>query len=173
MRRSFSTAALWIFFAAASAAAQSTDETAPPAALRKDAAPPADAKKTKKVWTNDNLKDANGAVSVVGGAKDTAKGNSNAAKPVDPKYLASVRQQKEKLQRQMDDIDKQITDLKNFKSGEPSTTSSGVALDKRYEREPIEVQIRALQDKKKDLQSKMDAVLDEARKKGVEPGQLR
>jgi hypothetical protein len=30
-----------------------------------------------------------------------------------------------------------------------------------------------LQDKKKDLQSKMDALLDEARKKGVEPGELR
>jgi hypothetical protein len=35
------------------------------------------------------------------------------------------------------------------------------------------VQIRVLQDQKKDLQSKIDALLDEARKKGVEPGQLR
>ena len=69
-------------------------------------------------------------------------------------------------------MDKQITDLKNFKAGEPSTNSSGVQLDKRYEREPIEVQIRALQDKKKDLQAKLDSLYDEARKKSVEPGQL-
>src|SRR5207249_9632677 len=66
----------------------------------------------------------------------------------------------------------QITDLKNFKAGEPSTNASGVRLDKRYEREPIEVQIRAVQDKKKDLQSKLDALYDEARKKGVPSGEL-
>jgi hypothetical protein len=30
-----------------------------------------------------------------------------------------------------------------------------------------------LQDKKKDLEAKTDALLDEARKRGVEPGQLR
>ena len=70
-------------------------------------------------------------------------------------------------------MDKQITDLKNFHAGEPSTTASGIQLDKRYQREPIEVQIRALQNKKKDLQSKIDALYDEARKKGVEPGELR
>ena len=66
-----------------------------------------------------------------------------------------------------------MVDLKNFNNGEPSTSASGVRLDKRYEREPIEVQIRALQDKKKELQSKMEALLDEARKKCVEPGELR
>lgn len=70
-------------------------------------------------------------------------------------------------------IDKQLVDLKNFSSGEPSSSASGIRLNKNYDREPIEVQIRALQDKKKDLQSKIDALLDEARKKGVDPGQLR
>jgi len=35
------------------------------------------------------------------------------------------------------------------------------------------VQMRALQDQKKDLVSKVDALLDEARKKGVESNQLR
>lgn len=33
--------------------------------------------------------------------------------------------------------------------------------------------MRVLQEKKKDLQAQIDALLDEARKKGVEPGQLR
>ena len=46
-------------------------------------------------------------------------------------------------------------------------------LNKGYEREPIEVQMRALQAKKKDLESKVDVLLDEARKRGVESSQLR
>ena len=33
--------------------------------------------------------------------------------------------------------------------------------------------MRALQDKKKDLVSKIDALLDEARKKGIESSELR
>jgi chaperonin cofactor prefoldin len=86
--------------------------------------------------------------------------------------VASIRNQLEKLLKQIVDVDKQITDLKNFKAGEPSTNASGVQLDRRYEREPVEVQIRALQDKKKDLQAKVDALYDEARKKGVESGEL-
>jgi hypothetical protein len=73
----------------------------------------------------------------------------------------------------MADADKQIVELTNFSKGEPSKSAGGIKLGKGYNREPIEVQIRALQEKKKDLQSKMDALLDEARKKGLEPGQLR
>src|SRR2546429_3457732 len=46
-------------------------------------------------------------------------------------------------------------------------------LNKSYEREPIEVQMRALPDKKKDLESKIDAFLDEARKTGVQSSEWR
>ena len=38
---------------------------------------------------------------------------------------------------------------------------------------PVADQIQQLEDKKKQIQDHMDAVLDEARKKGIEPGQLR
>jgi HPt (histidine-containing phosphotransfer) domain-containing protein len=134
---------------------------------------PPDAKQPKKTWTNDNLSDAKGAVSVVGDSKAGSKSKAHPAKPADAQYVASVRKQLEKLNTQMADADKQIADLTNFSKGESSTSASGIKLGKGYNREPIEVQIRALQEKKKDLQSKMDAVLDEARKKGVEPGQLR
>ena len=128
--------------------------------------------------TNEDLSNSSGKISVVGNGQ-TNPGNNPGNKPkaaapktASPQYVASVRNQLEKLLKQIVDVDKQITDLKNFKSGEPSTNASGVQLDKRYEREPIEVQIRALQDKKKDLQAKIDALYDEARKKGVEPGDL-
>jgi peptidoglycan hydrolase CwlO-like protein len=173
MPRSLSLAIFLCLFAAVSAAAQSPDTSAPsPPTPTQNPAPPADTKKPKKVWTNENLSDANGPLSVVGDSKSAAKTNSSPAKPADAQYIASVRKQLEKLQAQINDADKQITDLNNFSKGEPSP-SSGVDLGKGYRREPIDVQVRALQARKKDLQAKIDALLDEARKKGVEPGQLR
>jgi chaperonin cofactor prefoldin len=162
-----------LVFAAIPAAAQTTDPSSPPPQTQ-NPPPSADAKKPKKVLTNEDLSNSNGKISVVGNGQSNAasKPKTSAPKTANPQYVATVRNQLEKLLKQMVDVDKQITDLKNFKAGEPSTNSSGVQLDKRYEREPVEVQIRALQDKKRDLQSKIDALYDEARKKGVESGEL-
>ena len=172
MPRSLSFAILLTLFAAVSAAAQSQDSSAPPPqGASQDSTAPADTKKPAKVWTNEDISHTGGAVSVVGDPKSKPKPATS--KPVNGQYVASVRKQLEKLQGQIADIDKQLVDLKNFSSGEPSTIASGVQLNKKYEREPIEVQMRALQDKKKDLESKVDALLDEARKKGVDSSQLR
>jgi hypothetical protein len=107
----------------------------------------------------------------VGDPKNKPKPASS--KPANAPYVASVRKQLDKLQGQIADIDKQLVDLKNFSEGKPSTSASGIKLNKSYQREPIEVQMRALQDKKKDLESKIDELLDEARKRGVESSQLR
>lgn len=175
MFRSLSVAVLVFAFAAIPAAAQTTDSSAaPPAAKTQDSAATTEGKKPKKVLTKEDPSKSTGKISVVGNGKEHPGDKRTAATPktANPAYVASVRNQLEKLLKQIVDVDKQITDLKNFKAGEPSTPSSGVQLDKRYEREPIEVQIRALQDKKKDLQSKVDALYDEARKKGVESGEL-
>jgi hypothetical protein len=172
MPRSLSFAIILTLFAAFSAAAQSQDSIASgPPAPSHDSAAPAETKKPKKVWTNDDVSHSNGTVSVVGDPKNKPKPASS--KPENAQYVASVRKQLDKLQEQIADIDKQLVDLKNFSEGEPSTSASGIKLNKGYEREPIEVQMRALQDKKKVLDSKIDALLDEARKKGVESSQLR
>jgi len=172
MPRSLSLTVILILFAAFSAAAQSQDGTAPaPPAPSQDSATPPETKKTKKVWTNDDVSHANGTVSVVGDPKSKPKPASS--KPANAQYLASVRKQLDKLQGEIADIEKQLVDLKNFSAGEPSTSASGIKLTKSYEREPIEVQMRALQDKKKDLESKVDALLDETRKKGVDSSELR
>jgi chaperonin cofactor prefoldin len=171
MPRSLSLAFSFIFLAAVPAAAQSPDASPPPpAAPAQDSAPPADTKKPKKVWTNEDIPRTTGAVSVVGDTKSKPPASS---KPANAQYVASVRKQLDKLQGQIADIDKQLVDLKNFSAGEPSTSASGIKLNKNYEREPIEVQIRALQSQKKDLESKIDDLLDEARKKGVDSSQLR
>jgi hypothetical protein len=46
-------------------------------------------------------------------------------------------------------------------------------LHKSYTMEPIQDQILKLEEKRKLVAAQMDAVLDAARKRGVEPGQLR
>jgi chaperonin cofactor prefoldin len=172
MPGSLSFAVVLALSAAVSAVAQSQDSSAPaPPAPTQDSQTSTETKKPKKVWTNDDLSGAKGAVSVVGNPMNKPK--TSPSKPANDQYVASVRKQLDKLQGQIADIDKQLVDLKNFSEGEPSTSASGLKLNKNHDREPIEVQMRALQDQKKDLQSKVDALLDEARKKGVESSQLR
>ena len=174
MLRSLSMPVFLLVFAIPGAA-QTADPSSPtPASQTQNPTASADAKKPKKVLTNEDLSNSTGKISVVGNGQSDPGSKPKAAAPktANPQYAVSVRNQLEKLLKQIVDVDKQITDLKNFKAGEPTTNSSGVQLDKRYEREPVEVQIRALQDKKKDLQAKVDTLYDEARKKGVQSGEL-
>ncbi len=69
-------------------------------------------------------------------------------------------------------MNKQITAYKQFEEGE-TVPDSGQDISKGYTRTPVNQQIAKLQGKKKDLQTQIDELIDEARKKGVEPGQLR
>jgi hypothetical protein len=130
-----------------------------------------DAKKTKKVWTNEDVNGLTGPISVVGNSKNLGKTGTGAK--ADPQYIANTKKELAKLRSQLDDADKQLADLKDFSEGKAATTSSGYQINKGYNREPVDQQITGLQDKKKQLQDKIDALLDEARKKGVEPGDLR
>jgi hypothetical protein len=172
MPRSLTFAIILVLFAVSPAASQSQDSRASaPQSQPQDSSPPAETKKPKKVWTNDDVPRSNGAVSVVGDLKNKPKPTSS--KPTNAQYVASVRRELERMQGQVADIDKQLLDLKNFSEGEPSTSAGGMKLHKSYSTEPIEAQMRALRDKKKDLESKIDALLDEARKKGVESSELR
>jgi hypothetical protein len=127
--------------------------------------------KPKKVWTNEEVTGISSTISVVGDAHNSKTKNS-VKTPADPQYAANVRKELQKLQGQMADADKELASLKNFSEGEPVATADR-EFHKSYNSQPIDQQITNLQIKKKDLQSKIDALLDEARKKGVEPGQLR
>jgi hypothetical protein len=177
MSRSVLFAGIVMLFAAVSGAAQSSNSGAQPdpASTRpqstaKPSTTPVGARNSKKVWTNENLSDANGPVSVVGDPKNPVKGKTDS--PADPQYVANARKQLEKLQSDLADTEKQLVALKDFSSGEPSH-SAGKQLNKSYNQTPVNEQIRNLEEKKKQTQAKIDALLDEARKKGVEPGQLR
>src|SRR5215472_5081646 len=87
------------------------------------------AKKTKKVWTNENLSDAGGTISVVGDTRNAPKGpartdqRSSSGNAVDPRVISGLRQQLEKLQAQLADVDRQLADLKDFSKG--SSKGSG------------------------------------------------
>ena len=130
MPRSLSFMVLAAFFAASAAAQSPESSSPPPAASSQNPAPTADAAKPKKVWTNDNLAHTNSPVSVVGNANGGPKTKPTAEKPADEQYIASVRKQLEKLQEQITEVDKQLVDLKNFNSGEPSSSASGIKLNK-------------------------------------------
>jgi hypothetical protein len=136
-----------------------------------NALPPADAKKTKKVWTNDDVNGLNGPISVVGNSKNLGKGGPDSN--VDGQYIANTRKELLKLQSQLDDTNKQLADLKDFSEGKAPATSSGYPINKGYNRVPVDQQITSLEDKRKQLREKIDVLVDEARKKGVDPGDLR
>jgi len=134
-------------------------------------AAPSDPKKAKKVWTNEDVNGLNGPVSVVGNSKNLGKGGPESK--ADGQYIANARKELAKLQSQLDDTSNQLADLKNFSGGKTAATSSSYELNKGYNRVPVDQQITNLEAKQKQLQGKIDALLDEARKKGVQPGDLR
>jgi hypothetical protein len=156
--------------------------------------------KPKKVWTNDDMADVTGTISVVGtptpqrsarpqGASsissfqqpEATKPGQNKApdvkKPgdnsVDPKTLAQLRQQLQKLQTSIDQLDKQIDQLKGASQGDTKNLGILKSDPSQYSMEPVPDQIKALEAKKSGLQAAMDQLLDAARASGIEPGQLR
>jgi hypothetical protein len=150
-------------------ASQATDASA----TSNDANTPAEPKKAKKVWTNENLTEVSGsAISQIGGVKNGQTRKSEAAKAASPQVVATLRKQLAAFQAQLADIDKQIADLKSFSKGK-SSPANGLQMHKSYTMEPIQDQVLKLEKKRKILAAQMDTVFDAARKRGVEPGQLR
>lgn len=137
-------------------------------------------KKTKKVWTNDNLADAGGSISVVGGdarsthktqAKTESKTSADGA--ADPRLISSLRQQLEKLLAQLAEVDRQLTDLKEFSKG-TGKSSGGIQRNTwEYNTSSVDEQLRTLRANRNKIQGAIDKVYDDARRRGIEPGQLR
>lgn len=149
-----------------------------PAAPPKTTGPVADKKKPKKVWTNDNVSSIPGGVSVVGEANQgdasaaPQKDTSSGAGDVRQKQIAGYRDQIRQMQAQIDAADKRIAQLKNFK-GEDSSPSGGININQGYNMVPLEDQVKQLEDKKKQLQGKIEDVEIDARKNGIDSGDLR
>jgi hypothetical protein len=151
--------------------------TAAPAAAEQDKTK----KKPKKVWTNEELSTVSGGISVVGDAsasspapssKKSAGDDAHGEGSVKDKQAASYRDELQQLRAQLEATDKKINDTRNFK-GDNTSAAGGINMNKGYSMTPIEDQIKQLEAQKKQIQDKIDAVQDEARKNGIEPGQLR
>lgn len=167
----------WACFAQSSSestAAQSGAAGSSAAATRQAqdgaAAATSDVKK-KKVWTNEDVGSLSGPVSVVGNSKNSGKSTADGA-PADAQYIANAKKQLEKFESQLDDTKKQLTALEDFEQGK-APEPTGYQLGKGYNRVPVDQQIASLEEKQRQLQGKISDLLDEARKKGVLPGQLR
>jgi hypothetical protein len=155
---------------AASPQTQNQTPTAPQAPAPNSTKP-----KPKKVWTNENVADSGGSISVVGSA-----GNSPKAQPkpaantsIDPKVLTSLRDQLQRLQAQLNIVDRELSDLKALSKGDSKHAGGLQTNTWQYNSSSVEEQIRHLQEKKKRLEATIDELLDAARKAGIEPGQLR
>ena len=137
--------------------------------------------KPKKVWTNDEISNVggNGAISVVGktGGGDSNPPSDNFQKTAPgsvarDKQAATYRDRLHQLNNELEATDKKILQLRNFKADNTSA-SGGINMNHGYSMTPVEDQVKQLEEKKKQIQAQIDAVEDQARKNGFEPGQLR
>jgi hypothetical protein len=174
-----------LLFTALPAHGQSPDSAGTPASPANPADSSANApktspekKKAKKVWTDDDISSAKGTVSVVGDANSSSgksadkQSASSATDEAKQEQIKNYRDRIQQYQAQMDAIDKRIEQLKNFKA-ENATPAGGINPNQGYSMVPVEEQVKQLEDKKKQLQSKIDDTEVEARKNGVDSGDLR
>ena len=143
------------------------------------APPPTEKKRPKKVWTNDEISTVKGSVSVVGEQNfsdddpATKTSSQNAGqKRLRQQQISYYRDQIQQLQGQIEAADKRISQLKNFK-GENTAPSGGINPSHGYNMVPVEDQVKQLEERKKQLQAKIQDVENDAKKNGLEPGDLR
>jgi len=165
-------------------AASQAEPPAPPAnaAVAKNQASDKDQtkKKPKKVWTNEEMSTLHGTISVVGdpsqssSSSDSRRWNtdSDGGNAERQNVIANYREQLRQLREQQDAIDKKISAVRNFKA-DNSSPSGGINMRTRYSMTTTDDEIKQLEGKKKQIQAKIDAIEDEARKNGIEPGELR
>ena len=137
--------------------------------------------KPNRVWTNDEISGVggNGAISVVGkaGGGDSNPSSNDFQKTAPgsgarEKQAAAYRDRLHQLNNELEATDKKISQLRNFK-GDNTSASGGINMSHGYSMTPVEDQVKQLEEKKKQIQAQIDAVEDQARKNGFEPGQLR
>jgi hypothetical protein len=156
--------------AASSAQTQTSAPTASPASALNPPRP-----KPKKVWTNENLADAGGTISVVGASRSPSKAPAKPAAngSIDPKLLANLRQELQKQQAQLAVVDQQLSELKDLSKGDSKHAGGLQQNTWSYNSSSLDEQIRNLQDKRNKIQANIDLLFDAARASGIEPGQLR
>lgn len=121
----------------------------------------ADKKKPKKVWTNEEMGSVKGDVSVVGEHESPITPNESAPAPMTPEYdrlVQSYRHQLAPLRNDVAELDRKIQQAKEAKGNAREDTAAWVAVQQK---------------KRSDALAKIERIQEEARKRGVEPGDLR
>lgn len=137
-----------------------------------------DEKKPKKVWTNDEVSQLKGGVSVVGEARapeEQSADEENDDKPGSNTHQAMIRHYRDAiadLKAQIANADALIAKLRDVK-GEDASPSGGVDPNRLAFASPPEEQVKQLEIKKKQLQAKIEDLEVQANKEGIEPGELR
>jgi hypothetical protein len=125
----------------------------------------------KKVWTNEDMSNVKGGVSVVGD-KRNQNYKVTPGQTADSATVDRIKKSLQKLQGQLDDVNAKLASYKQFLDGEPVSTGER-DMSKGYSRTPVDQQIIQLENKKKDLTLQIGDLWDEARKKGIDSSQLR
>ena len=143
-----------------SSSSQSSSAAPSPKTNSDPAAKPAEKKKPKKVWTNEEVGSLTSTVSVVGDpAAATPGGTSAGSRAAGGSGDAErYRRQLAPLRSELAELDRQIREVKS--RGAQGASYNNTSLDK-------------LEDRRKAIQMKIDAIEEDARRHGVPPGELR
>ena len=171
--------ALAMAFADVPALASQQSQQAQPAQQTPPEKEKPDARRPKKVWTNDDMQGLGGTsgVSVVGGGSAAAGGvRDNAAaqpkgsaKEKDPNWY---RQQLAPLRSELERLDKEIVRTREFINGEHTGEGRLKVNVFSVPMNPAD-QIAQLEKRKATTQTKIDALEDLARRNDIPPGALR
>jgi hypothetical protein len=138
----------------------------------------ADQSKPKKVWTNDDVGSLKSSVSVVGNQQSSGRRaveEENQSGEESDSHAERVHQYRDAIEQQRNQIaqaDARIAQLKDFKA-ENTAPSGGISLNRGYNMVPPEEQVKQLEERKKQCQAKIADLENEARKEGIDPGELR
>jgi hypothetical protein len=134
-------------------------------------APAGSSSNSKKIWTNDDVSGSKNGISVVGD-KRNLKYHMSPAEAADPATVDRIKKNLQKLQGQLEEVNTKLKSYKQFQDGDP--VSKGERdMSKGYSRTPVDQQVKLLLEKRNQLEGQIGDLLDEARKKGIDPGLLR
>ena len=117
-------------------------------------------KKPKKVWTEEEISAVGGSISVVGDQHPSNNPSRTPALPSasDGRDVAYYRGRLAPLRQQIDDLDREIQELKSVKG---------------TVRENLEAQVHIREARREKIQKQINEIEEDARRHAIEPGQLR